>query len=298
MTAALARIDGWPPPHAAVGVASREGTRETRGPVERPFRWASVTKVLTAGAVLAAVEAGLLDLDEAAGPPGATVRHLLAHASGLPTDAGPPLSPPGRRRIYSNAGFEVLGRLVEGRVGTPFAAYLAEAVLGPLGLGGTRLDGSPASGAIGPLDDLLLLGAALLEGGRDSGPSWAEAVRPAFPGLAGVLPGFGRQDPNDWGLGFELRGAKSPHWMGATNSPRTFGHFGRSGGFLWVDPDAGLVCAFLSDLDFGPWAAAAWPSLSDAVIAEFAPGSRDGSCRRTSGAELPSQTRSPMTRLP
>ena len=58
-----------------------------------------------------------------------------------------------------------------------------------------------------------------------------------FPGLVGVLPGFGRMDPNDWGLGFELRDAKSPHWTGARNSPRTFGHFGGSGTFLWVDPE-------------------------------------------------------------
>ena len=64
----------------------------------------------------------------------------------------------------------------------------------------------------------------------------------AFPGLAGVLPGFGRFEPNDWGLGFELRDDKRPHWTGTGNSPRTFGHFGAAGTFLWVDPDAGLAC--------------------------------------------------------
>ena len=91
-----------------------------------------------------------------------------------------------------------------------------------------------------------------------------------FPGLVGVLPGFGRQEPNDWGLGLELRDAKSPHWTGAHNSPRTFGHFGRSGTFLWVDPDADLALACLTDLAFGDWAAEAWPRLSDAVLAEVA----------------------------
>jgi CubicO group peptidase (beta-lactamase class C family) len=95
------------------------------------------------------------------------------------------------------------------------------------------------------------------------------ATTVAFPGLDGVLPGFGRQRPNDWGLGFELRDAKSPHWTGATNSTATFGHFGRSGTFLWVDPVAGLACACVTNRDFGPWAAEAWPILSDAVVAGF-----------------------------
>jgi len=88
-----------------------------------------------------------------------------------------------------------------------------------------------------------------------------------FPGLKGVLPGFGRMEPNDWGLGFELRDAKSPHWTGAHNSPRTFGHFGRTGSFLWVDPHRGLALACLTDLAFGDWARDAWPRLADAVLA-------------------------------
>ena len=75
-------------------------------------------------------------------------------------------------------------------------------------------------------------------------------------------------DPNDWGLGFELRDAKAPHWTGTRNSARTFGHFGGSGSFLWVDPDAGIVLACLCDLDFGPWALEAWPRLSDDVLAQ------------------------------
>ena len=94
----------------------------------------------------------------------------------------------------------------------------------------------------------------------------------AFPGLRGVLTGFGRQDPLDWGLGFELRDAKSPHWTGSRNSPSTFGHFGGSGSFLWVDPEAGLACAVLSGREFDAWARDAWPAFSDAVLAEYGPG--------------------------
>jgi CubicO group peptidase (beta-lactamase class C family) len=80
-------------------------------------------------------------------------------------------------------------------------------------------------------------------------------------------------DPNDWGLGFELRDGKSPHWTGTRNSPRTFGHFGGSGTFLWVDPDAGIALACLTDLDFGDWAKDAWPRLSDQVLTQAQPSS-------------------------
>jgi CubicO group peptidase (beta-lactamase class C family) len=81
-----------------------------------------------------------------------------------------------------------------------------------------------------------------------------------------VLPGFGRQQDNDWGLGCEIRDHKSPHWTSPDNSERTFGHFGQSGSFLWVDPAADLACVSLADTAFGPWAADVWPRLSTAVL--------------------------------
>jgi len=173
---------------------------------------------------------------------------------------------PGRRRIYSNRGFELLGALVAERAGMPFADYLAEGVLAPLGMAATRLVGTAAAGLVGPLDDLVRLGSELLAPTLVSPPTLAEATTVAFPGLGGVLPGFGRQHPNDWGLGFEIRGGKSPHWTGAHNSPATFGHFGRSGSFLWVDPEAHLALAVLTGADFAPWCRDAWPALSDAVL--------------------------------
>ena len=263
---ALAQIDGWPAPAAAAGVLDGTGMLRLRGD-ERSFGWASVTKLVTSLAVLIAAEEGSIDLDEAAGPPGATVRHLLAHASGLPFGAGAAIAEPGRRRIYSNAGFETLAEHVAIRVEMPFADYLREAVLRPLGLS-AELRGSPASGLTGTLRDLLAFAGELLVPSLVASETLAEATSVAFPGLAGVLPGFGRMEPNDWGLGFELRDAKTPHWTGAHNSPGTFGHFGGSGTFLWVDPKAGIACACLTDLEFGDWAMQAWPRLSDAVLAE------------------------------
>jgi CubicO group peptidase (beta-lactamase class C family) len=261
---ALRQIDGWPSEQAAAGVTGAADA--THGATGVRFPWASVTKLATAVAVLVAAEEGLVDLDEPAGPPDSTLRHLLAHSSGLPFEPGPPIARPGTRRIYSNYGFEVAAALVEERAEMPFAEYF-EATWAATGIG---LEGSAGSGASGTLADLLELARELLEPRRVAAETLAEATAVQFPGLAGVLPGFGRQDPNDWGLGFELRNGKEPHWTGARNSRATFGHFGRSGTFLWVDPEAGLALGCLTDLAFGDWAADAWPRLSDAVLAQLA----------------------------
>jgi CubicO group peptidase (beta-lactamase class C family) len=264
---ALRQVESWEVGTAAVAVAGPEGVRATVGPQDRALPWASVTKLATAVAVLVAAEEGAVDLDAPAGPPGSTIRHLLAHASGLPPDERTPIAKPGERRIYSNAGFEVLAESVAEAAEMPFEEYLRLAVLEPLGLG-AALRGSPATGIEGSLDDLAALGRELLGPSLLAPETLREATAVAFPGLVGVLPGFGRMEPNDWGLGFELRDAKEPHWTGTRNSPRTFGHFGRSGTFLWVDPEAGLALACLTDRDFGDWAKEAWPRLSDAVLAE------------------------------
>jgi CubicO group peptidase (beta-lactamase class C family) len=269
MSRALTQIDAWPVATAAAGVTGADRTLVSAGDGSRRFRWASVTKLLTAVATLVAVEEGTVSLDDPAGPAGSTVRHLLAHASGLPLEGITPIAPPARRRIYSNTGFELLAEVVAQGSEMAFADYVTTGVITPLALSTTTLTGSPAGGAAGSLDDLLALGRELLRPRLIAPETMSNATRVQFPGLAGVLPGFGRQSPNDWGLGFELRDAKSPHWTGRTNSAETFGHFGQSGSMLWVDPVAGLACAALADRDFGPWAAEAWPRLSDAVLAEY-----------------------------
>jgi len=269
---ALAAIDDWRATNAAAGAVLANGTTWTHGASARPFALASVTKPLVALAALVAVEEGSLDLDQAAGPPGSTIRHLLAHASGLAPDNDTILAPPATRRIYSNRGFDVLGTVLADATGLPVAQYLHEAVVEPLGLSVTKLDGSPASGAVSSVDDLVVVARELLAPTIISTATAMHATTVAFPGLDGVLPGFGRQSPNDWGLGFEVRDAKSPHWTGAENSPATFGHFGQSGTMLWVDPAAGVALVSLTDRAFGPWAVAAWPALSDAALAEATTG--------------------------
>jgi CubicO group peptidase (beta-lactamase class C family) len=267
---ALREVDGWPAENVAVAVVRPDGVVAQRGDAERSFRWASVTKPVTALAVLVAAEEGSLDLDEPAGPPGSTVRHLLAHASGLPFEGTAPIAPPGKRRIYSNSGFEEAGRVLEARTDMSFAEYLRVAVLEPLGMRGVQVVGSPAAGLHGTLADLVAFAQETLAPRVVAPETLAEATSVQFPGLAGVIPDLGRFDPNDWGLGFELKGTKQPHFSGTRTSPRTFGHWGGSGTFLWVDPERELALATLSDLEFGDWAKDAWPRFSDAVMSEAA----------------------------
>jgi CubicO group peptidase (beta-lactamase class C family) len=263
---ALRQLDEWGAATAAAGVI-RDGEVVAKRGADELLRWASVTKLVTALAALLAAEEGVIDLDEPAGPEGSTVRHLLAHASGLPFEPGAPTGAPGQRRVYSNVGFERLADHIAARAEMPFADYLRGGVLEPLGMTAELL-GSPAADLHGTLDDLLILARELQRPSLVAPETLAEATTVQFPGLAGVLPDFGRMDPNDWGLGFELRDAKSPHWTGSRNSPRTFGHFGGSGTFLWVDPDAGIALGVLTNRDFGEWAKDTWPRLSDTVLAE------------------------------
>ena len=265
-------VGEWPVGRVGVGVVRQDGTvAGTYGPQAERFKLASVTKPLTAYAVLVAYEEGVFELDDPAGPEGSTVRHLLAHASGLAFDEHRVMAAPGTRRLYSNAGFEVLGDTLAKAAGMPFAEYLRQAVLEPLGMTGTSIEGagSPAADGVSTVEDLLRF-AAELQAPQLLHPSTvATATSVAFPGLKGVLPGYGHQSPNDWGLGYEIRAAKSPHWTGALSSPATFGHFGQSGTFLWVDPAAGAACVVLTDRDFGEWAVPLWPRFTDAVLTEL-----------------------------
>jgi CubicO group peptidase (beta-lactamase class C family) len=263
----LASIASWGARHAAAALIGPEGVIAQHGDRERTFRWASVTKLATALAVLSAADDGSLDLDEAAGPPGSTIRHLLAHASGLPFDGDAVLAQPGTRRIYSNAGFDLLGRVLEERDGRPFAVALTDRILAPLGMAGTELRERPSDGLHGPLIDAVALAGELLRPTLLAEATHEAATTVSFPGLKGVLPGIGPFDPLDWGLGVEIRDAKSPHWTGTDNSPATFGHFGGAGTFIWIDPAIDRALVVLTDRPFDRWALDAWPRFSDTVIA-------------------------------
>lgn len=227
---------------------------------------ASVTKLAVALAVLVAVEDGSLTLDDPAGPPGSSVRHLLCHASGLSFDDSTVLAEPATRRIYSNTGYDALAVHLTSRTGWPWTDYVTEAVLDPLGMTSSELVGPAGSGLRSSADDLALLASELLTPTLLTAVTAREMRQPQFPDLDGVVPGYGQQRPCPWGLGPELKGTKTPHWTAGGSSPATFGHFGAAGSFLWVDPDARVAAVFVSDRPFGEWARTSWSDLSAALL--------------------------------
>lgn len=275
---ALAETRNWPVPHAAAVAFDRSGVLATAGAAEAVMPLASLTKPLAALTILVAVEEGAVDLDAdvvaARLPPARhpyTLRHLLAHASGIDLEGSRWLFGPQRRRIYSNAGIEAAADTVAAATGIPFDRYLREALTVPLAAGSIQLPGSPArAGLASALDYAVVLRQFLAPDGWLHPSTLAAAATVQWPGLRGVLPGYGGQPDNAWGLGLEIRAHKSPHWTGAGNSPATFGHFGQSGTMAWVDPVAGIGLVALTDRDYGPWAAAAWPQLSDRLLAAAA----------------------------
>lgn len=264
----MAAVRDWPVGSASVAVVTASDGVVDVHDDGRSYPWASVTKIASALTVLDGCLEGVVSLDDKVGP--ATLRHLLSHASGLKVDSDETLRPPETRRIYSSRGIDLAAEHFAAATGTPFAQEMRSRVLDLIDMHDTTLDGPPAYGAVGTIGDLAKLAAELLRPTLllPQAVKWASTL--TFPGLDGVLPGFGTQKPNDWGLGCEIRAEKFPHWTATENSARTFGHFGQSGSFCWVDPDAGVACVSLSDTPFGEWAAKAWPLLSSSVLAEYA----------------------------
>lgn len=268
---ALKLVASWPVRTVAAAVVAPDGTVSATGPVEHSFRLASVTKMLSSWAILVACEEGTVHLDQPVAQEGCTLRHLLSHAGGYAFDGSEPIARPGVRRIYSNTGIELAAAALATAAEMPFADYLHEAVLAPLGMSATVLRGSPAHGASSTVGDLVRFVHELRQPRLLDAHSAAQFHTVQFPGLPGLVPGVGRYDDCPWGLGTEIRGNKSPHWTGTHNSPDTFGHFGGAGTLLWVEPGAHVACLALTDRPFNEWSAAAlqlWPALSDAVLAE------------------------------
>lgn len=266
-------LQSWPPNNVAAAVIGPDGTVHTSGDTAAVFALASVTKLFTAAGVHLAVEERSIALSDDAGTltaedvgRGASIADVLAHAGGF-GPGGDVLDDPGQKRIYSNGGYELVARNVERATDMAFADYLAEGVFAPLGMTSTRLAGSPAHAGASSVDDLVAFVTGL---SALLAPSTVQQMTsPHMPELLGVLPGYGRQEPNVWGLGPEIRATKSPHWTGSMNSESTWGHFGQAGTFLWVDPERSITAIALTDKPFGDWAKPLWPAFSDAVLEEL-----------------------------
>jgi CubicO group peptidase (beta-lactamase class C family) len=271
---ALHRVLDWPVDHVAAAIVTPTSAT-TIGDTDREFRLASLSKVLTGWTAMIAHEEGIIDLDTAIDrsdvPDGATVRHLLSHAAGLPFEGDNPIAGIAQRRIYSNTGIERVAAIVSAAAEIPFDQYQCEAVFEPLAMTATELRGSPAHAVWSTVGDTVAFVREMLAPRLVAPESWADLTRIQYPDLAGIVPGVGSFDPCPWGLGMEVKGAKAPHWTGRANSASTFGHFGGAGTMMWADPDAGVGVVALTDRPFDDWADEAlrrWPEFSDAVLAE------------------------------
>ncbi|AZA11859.1 serine hydrolase domain-containing protein [Corynebacterium gerontici] len=262
----LAPFVDFPAPNVAAALIAGDRS-ETLGDTKRVFELASVTKLLAAYGFLIACEEEVFELDTPCGP--ATVRHLLAHASGVGFKEGDATKEPEQRRIYSSYGFELLASELERLSGIRFADYFHEAVCEPLGMKDTELWGSPGHEARSTVDDLAAFARELLDPTLLHPDTLAEAFSVQFPDLDGVVPGYGMQKPCPWGLGFEIKGEKQPHWTGENMPASTVGHFGQSGTFLWLVPEQGVATVMLSDKPFGAWAKPLWAETNAALWREL-----------------------------
>ncbi|AWB82927.1 serine hydrolase [Corynebacterium yudongzhengii] len=270
----LAEIDDWPVDTVAAAVISGDEVT-THGEVDNIFDLMSVTKPLSAWAFLVAVEEGIFELDEPLGPEGSTVRHLLAHASGVGFDSREPERDVEERRIYSSAGFEILAEKIEEVAGMTFRQYLRLAVLDPLEMHETALYGSAGHEAYSTLNDMIAFTRELIHPQLLHEKTVRDALSVQYPDLRGIVPGYGMQKPSPWGLGLEMHGTKDPHWMGTEMPEETFGHFGMSGTYLWMVPEwvdspgAGTGAVVLTDRQFGDWAKPLWQEFNDEIWAEI-----------------------------
>ena len=258
---ALSSLESWPVDTVAAALVHRGEVVEQVGDASRCFPVASVTKLVAAYAVMLAVEEGAVELDQPAGPEGSTLRHLLAHTSGVGFDTREPQKPVGQRRIYSSAGYEWAAEEVERATEIAFPDYLAEGVCQPLGMRVTTLEGSAGHGLVSTVEDLAAFAAEVQSPRLLAAQTVAEMRTVQFPGLRGIVPGYGSFKDCTWGLGFEIHGDKE-QWMGALPADAV-GHFGMSGTYLWVAGEWAMVA--LTDRDFGDWCKPLWAETNSAV---------------------------------
>ena len=260
----------WPASSTSICVIDRQGATHSFGDTSRSSRIASVSKLLTAWATHVAVEEGSTSLDAPVGQQNCTLAHLLAHAGGYSFDGAVPIVAVKRKRIYSNTGYDLITQHIADLTGIEFSEYLNDAIFAPLGMNKSFLNGSGASAVVSCVDDLVEFALELRNPSLISVATANAATTTQFAELEGVVPGVGRFDPCNWGLGPEIHGSKHPHWMGSRNSASTFGHFGGSGSFIWHDPAANVSCVGLCEVEFDVWALHHWPIFFDAVLDELA----------------------------
>jgi CubicO group peptidase (beta-lactamase class C family) len=275
------------------------------------FALASLTKPLVGAACMVAIEEGLLDLDAEVRDAFSLRHLLSHCAGlpqpGLRWQE-PPGYAPGTQRWYSNAGYVQAAKLLEAASGMSCAAYLREAVFSPLGMDASlglaatdaaraarvwepghygegelfnserfRADAPPQGGGFAGARAYGSLLSCLLARGESAGRALLapetvdEMLAPQFGPLPGGVGGVGEWTDLCWGLGFDVRGRREPHWAGASLSPRAASHFGASGTLAWLDPERGVGLVALANRGtYSGWWREPWSALGAAVTAAAA----------------------------
>lgn len=257
-------VESWPVEQCSAAVVTSDAVT-TAGDGNIRYELASVTKLLSTYAVLIAIEEGAFALDTPCGSEGATVRHLLAHASGVGFRSTDACKAPEQRRIYSSYGFELLADVIAHEADMPFAQYLDEAVCQPLGMTHTQLWGSAGHESYSTVNDLVFFAREILQPSLIAQETLVQACTVQFPELHGIVPGYGMYKPCPWGLGFEIKGEKNPHWTAAVMPHTTVGHFGQAGTYLWVDRESQRAMVALTNRSFGDWAKPLWAETNAGV---------------------------------
>lgn len=207
---------------------------------------------------------------------------------------------PGTVMIYSNVGYGLLAIAVERETGLPFPTALRRLVLDPLAVEGYlgeepprppariadvrgrhrgterepfnswfwRSLALPWAGLVTTVDGAL----TLLRAYQGEPPDFltpatrADAVRNQVGDLRGES-GVLRWEWSPWGLGPELRDAKTPHWAPIEAGPDSFGHAGASGCVAWAAPDHAVAYAFLAArVADGGWMVRGGPAIGAAIV--------------------------------
>lgn len=146
--------------------------------------------------------------------------------------------------------------------GIEFADYVHAALCEPLGID-IKIESSAGHGFSASVDALIPVVQEFLSPQLISPQTLHEALSNQYADLAGIVPGYGRHNPCPWGLGFELHGTKTPHWMGDSLPTDMAGHFGQAGTFLWFHPASQRAVIVLTDEMFGEWSKDLWPEFNN-----------------------------------
>lgn len=197
---------------------------------------------------------------------------------------------------YSNLAYLILGALLEAVTGLPCAEALAQTVLRPLGIRGWLgynpdvvhavigdIRGTHRGTELETFNSPFWRSLALPSGGLCTDAAGALTLVQSFDPMHGFLSPERAEDAttdqtrglaggflkplwweqSSWGLGPELRGNKSPHWVDASFPPHSYGHSGASGMIAWNDPDNRFSIAILgSRAADGGWLLRHGPALT------------------------------------